>query len=62
MGLILNLALRLCALEISDSPVAGGVSGFGVCELELRIARVVRDLTDQDPPANPPSHLDGVAQ
>jgi hypothetical protein len=40
VGLILNLALRLCALEISDSPVAGGVSGFGVCGLGLRLARV----------------------
>jgi len=39
VGLILNLALRLCALEISDSPVAGGVSGFGVCGLGLRLAR-----------------------
>jgi hypothetical protein len=62
VGLILDLASRLCALEISASPASGRVSGFGVCELELRIARVVRDLTDQDPPANPPSHLDGVAQ
>ena len=62
VGLILDLASRLCAPEISDSPASGGVSGFGVCELELRIARVVRDLTDQDPHANPPSHCEGVTQ
>ena len=62
VGLILDLATRLQALEISDPPVARGVSGSGVCELELRLARVERDLTEQKPSANPPSHRQGIAQ
>ena len=62
VGLILDLASRLRALEISDHPVAGGVSGFGVRELELRLARVERDLTEQKPSPNPPSHWEGVFQ
>jgi len=55
VGLILDLATRLRALEISsDTSVAEGVMGFGVRELELRIAR--GGLTEQKPFANPPSH------
>jgi hypothetical protein len=57
VGLILDLASRLHALEIFHPPVAGGVSGFGVRELELRLARVERDLTDQKP--SPTLHLIG---
>jgi hypothetical protein len=62
VGLILDLASRLRTLEISEHPVAGGVPGFGVRELELRLVRVERDLTDQKPSPNPPSHWEGVAQ
>jgi hypothetical protein len=55
VGLILDLATRLRALEISsDTSVAEGVMGFGVRELELRIAR--GGLTEQKRFANPPSH------
>ena len=57
VGLILDLASRLHALEIFHPPVAGGVSGFGVRELELRLDRVERDLTDQKP--SPTLHLTG---
>ena len=57
VGLILDLASRLHALEIFHPPVAGGVSGFGVRELELRLDRVERDLTDQKP--SPTLHLIG---
>ena len=51
VGFILDLALRLRALETSDPPSAGTFSGFGALELELRISLVKRDLTDQKPPA-----------
>jgi len=56
MGLILNLATRLRALETSGSSGAGGVTGIGVCELEVRVAWVERELTKEKPSINPPSH------
>jgi hypothetical protein len=63
VGLILNLATRLRALETSASSGAGGgVSGAGVHELELRLARVERDLTEEKPFTSPPSSWEGVAQ